>query len=326
MSFEVSVLVPVYNVSAYIERCVHSLFRQTFQDIEYIFVNDGTPDDSIEKLYRVMEEYPHRKPDVKVIHLEKNEGTSVARNVAIEHATGKYILFVDSDDYIEKNMVELLYSELTKENADIAVCDLISEYPTCSEYIEDTVPENVADYFREQIINDKSQSYLCNKLIRQEFYKKEDCKLPAGISYLEDRYLMVRFYYYAKKIVKVNKGLYHYIRYNQNSTTSSRTNLHFENTIAFWTETDKFIRENAIDIDKDIINRLKVESKAHLFSDTDSLLLSRKYAWMFRDIELKYISTLRTGEKTILFFTHYKLYRLAHITRKLLHWKNRNSH
>ena len=93
MQKRVSVCIPVYGVEKYIERCARSLFEQTMTDgIEFIFVNDCTKDNSIEILEKVLEEYPHRKEQVKIIHHEKNRGLVAARNTGLEHATGDYII------------------------------------------------------------------------------------------------------------------------------------------------------------------------------------------------------------------------------------------
>ncbi|MDR0829587.1 MAG: glycosyltransferase, partial [Prevotellaceae bacterium] len=115
MTPAVSILVPIYKVSAYIERCAHSLFQQTFENIEYIFVNDCTPDDSIEKLQKIIEQYPNRKPFVKIIHHKKNRGLAETRNTALYNSTGKYIQHIDSDDYIELNMIEEMYKKAIEE-------------------------------------------------------------------------------------------------------------------------------------------------------------------------------------------------------------------
>ena len=130
MSAKVSILVPIYNVSTYIEKCANSLFSQTFTDIEYIFVNDATPDDSIEKLQKVIEKYPNRKENITIIQHAENRGLAVARNTAKYAANGDYVLVVDSDDYIEEQMVEILYKKAITDNADIVISDIFIETKT----------------------------------------------------------------------------------------------------------------------------------------------------------------------------------------------------
>ena len=103
---KVSVLVPVYGVEKYIERCARSLFEQTYSDLEYVFVNDCTPDQSIEILKKVMAEYPQRKNAVKIVNHAKNRGLAAARNTAYDNATGDFVTIVDSDDWLEWDALE----------------------------------------------------------------------------------------------------------------------------------------------------------------------------------------------------------------------------
>jgi glycosyltransferase involved in cell wall biosynthesis len=117
----VSILVPIYGVEKYIERCARSLFEQTYSNIEYVFVNDCTKDKSIELLMNVLNEYPHRKGQVKLIHHERNRGLAAARNTAVYNMTGEYVWHVDSDDYIETQAVELLVNEIQKTNAEVII-------------------------------------------------------------------------------------------------------------------------------------------------------------------------------------------------------------
>lgn len=119
---KVSILVPVYGVEQYIEKCAISLFEQTYSDIEYVFVNDCTKDDSISVLKRVLEKYPQRMQQVRIINHEKNMGLGAARRTAILNANGDYILHVDSDDYIAENAVEVFIKEAYNSNADIVDC------------------------------------------------------------------------------------------------------------------------------------------------------------------------------------------------------------
>ena len=114
---KVSVCIPVYGVEKYIERCARSLFEQTMKDdIEFIFVNDCTPDKSIEVLQKVLEEYPNRKEQVKIIHHEINRGVSAARKTALMNSHGEYIIFCDSDDWVDTNLYEVMYKKAVEEN------------------------------------------------------------------------------------------------------------------------------------------------------------------------------------------------------------------
>ena len=121
---KVSLIIPVYNVENYIEKCLNSVVNQTLKDMEVIIVNDGSKDLSKQKIQKYLEKYPWIK------YLEKeNGGLSDARNYGMPYATGKYIAFLDSDDYVEETMYEEMYNIAEKENADMVDCDFVWEYP-----------------------------------------------------------------------------------------------------------------------------------------------------------------------------------------------------
>lgn len=121
---KVSIVVPIYGVEKYIERCARSLFEQTFDDIEYIFVNDCTKDASIEVLQSVIEEFPHRKEQIKILHHSENRGLPQARKTGILASAGEYIINFDSDDWVEHTIIEVLYTKASQNKADIVVCDI----------------------------------------------------------------------------------------------------------------------------------------------------------------------------------------------------------
>ena len=119
-NIKVSVCIPVYGVEKYIERCARSLFEQTMSDgIEFIFVNDCTPDKSIEILEKVLAEYPHRKKQTQIINHEKNSGLVAARKTGLAHATGEYIIHCDSDDWVDVDFYQVMYETAINNNADV---------------------------------------------------------------------------------------------------------------------------------------------------------------------------------------------------------------
>ncbi len=123
MSAKVSVIIPVYGVEKYIERCARSLFEQTLDDIEYLFIDDCSTDGSIDVLNRVLEEYPQRKPQVTIHCMDKNSGQAAVREWGVLNATGEYLIHCDSDDWVEPDMYRLLYEKAISDKADVVVCD-----------------------------------------------------------------------------------------------------------------------------------------------------------------------------------------------------------
>ena len=323
MSYEVSILVPVYNVSNYIERCAHSLFQQTFDNIEFVFVNDCTPDDSIEKLHGIIEKYPHRKKNIKIINHSLNLGSSGARNTALANSTGKYISFIDSDDYIEPDMIQLLYDAVKANKADISACDLMIEYIDHSEYLADFIPDNKDEIFKEIITTLKTQAFMCNKLVLRSLYENPECRIPDGLNYFEDRYVITHIYYYTDKIIKVNKPLYHYVQYNTTSITKKKSKMHFDNVIQYWKLMDAFfIEKNIYDKYKHQIELSKIQNKVRLMMDVDSSALRKEYAAMFIDIEKNYTKYLRRGERIMLFLLRSGLFGAAQLLRQIIWYKN----
>jgi glycosyltransferase involved in cell wall biosynthesis len=319
---KVSILIPVYNVSNYIEHCAHSIFSQTFQDIEFIFVDDCTPDDSISIIKKVLEKYPQRKSQVKFIHHTENKGIGATRNSAFKASSGKYILYIDSDDYIEKEMVELLYDKIQTDMAEIAVCDFFVEQAKGSKIIVDNIYESKEKNLQCVIEAKNSLSSLVNKLITAELFSR--CKMiPDGLNYGEDRLLMMQLYFYAKKIVKVNRPLYHYVN-NTHSISHSISERHYENTLLRWRLIEEFyIEHNVYEKYKDIIGFTKIKSKGELLINTTESDLRKKYADMFLTEEIEFAGSQTPDKKIILFLVRKRMFTLAQIFCKMLNLYNR---
>ena len=159
---KVSVIVPVYNVEGYIEKCLETLVNQTLKEIEIIIVNDGSKDRSIQIINKFKEQYPE-----KIVYLEKeNGGLSSARNFGIPHATGEYIAFLDSDDYVVKDMYQKMYEIAKKENSDMVECDFYWEYPDKKKVDTGKI------YNGKEEMLEKVRVVAWNKLIKREILDK----------------------------------------------------------------------------------------------------------------------------------------------------------
>jgi len=318
MSPKVSVLVPVYKVSDYIERCVESLFSQTFVDIEYIFVNDATPDDSIEKLLKTLERYPDRKKQVQIINHNTNKGIATTRNTALEASCGDYISVVDSDDYVESDMIEKLYQKAIAEDADIVIMDYIVEKNNGSAIVNEYISET-NKYFDEFVVYDRFITVFWNKLIRRSLFIHPECKIPDGMNFLEDKHAVARMYFYATKIVKVDKAFYHYNKTNPAAITQTRNKSHFENVLLYWSYFDKFLYEHGVfEKYKPYLDYQKIKNKVSLLIDTDSYSLRKEYAGMFYDEETTVIKDFKRGQRLMLLLVRNKLFILAHLFHKIL--------
>lgn len=213
---KVSVIVPIYKVENYIERCARSLFEQTLDEIEYIFVDDCSPDKSIQVLKNIVEEYPHRLPNVRILKHVENMGLTAARNTGLGAATGEYVAHCDSDDWVEVDMYEKLYSYAVNEGAEIAICDFYMEFGDQSKpYHTIDNSNSKSENLRRFIIT--GWPVIWNILAKRSLYYENNLKSPEHITYCEDFYLAVRLIYYAKKIAKINECLHHYNRVNTTS-------------------------------------------------------------------------------------------------------------
>ena len=211
----VSVIIPVYNVERYIGECVRSLFGQTLEEVEFIFVNDCTPDRSMEVLSGVMEGFPERAAAVKVVDKSRNEGLPAARRSGLELAGGEYVIHCDSDDWMEPDMLEKMYTEARARNADAVVCGMMKDLtPLTSRYTMEGL--NCRDSILEDMVAANEIQSLCRYLVRREMYS-EDIVYPV-FNQGEDRALVVQLVYNCRSVYCVRDHLYHW-RTNMASMT-----------------------------------------------------------------------------------------------------------
>lgn len=169
---KVSIIVPVYGVEKYIERCARSLFEQTLDDIEYLFIDDCTPDNSIEILKNVLEEYPHRKNQVIIHRMEKNSGQAAVRKWGMLNATGDYIIHCDSDDWVDVTMYEKMYKMALEEGSDVVVCDYMVTDGESTQNIVKACQSVKPFEFLENMLLQRDPWSLCNKLFKKTAYYK----------------------------------------------------------------------------------------------------------------------------------------------------------
>ena len=221
---KVSVIVPVYNVEKYIDKSLKSLVSQTLEEIEIIIVNDGSTDSSKQIIDKYLEKYP-----TKIKYFEKqNGGLSSARNFGLNYATGEYIAFLDSDDYVEKEMYQEMYTKAKVDNADMVECDFLWEYldfdyqcGLCNQSGQCSLCDN---YKVAKIKKDKRRKYkdkremmrkprvvAWNKLIKREIIMHHEVRFPEGLIY-EDLEFFYKLIPYLNKISYVEKYFIHYIQ------------------------------------------------------------------------------------------------------------------
>lgn len=250
---KVSVIVPVYNVEKYLERCLDSLINQTLKDIEIIVVNDGSTDNSLD----ILTKYVQNDCRIKIIN-KQNGGLSSARNVGLDVVNGEYISFVDSDDWIDLNMLKDMYENAVKENCDVVMCSYTREYsdksrvkkfnmPDITIYNENEVSlklhRKIIGPINEELANPEHTDSLVTawgKLYKTELIKNNNIKfIDTSIIGTEDCLFNVYVFKYIKKAMFINKPYYFYWKENVNSLTS----IHKSNLKNRWMNMYRYIKE-----------------------------------------------------------------------------------
>lgn len=226
---KISVIVPVYNVEKYLSKCINSILKQTYKNLEILLINDGSKDNS----GYICDKYAKKDSRIRVIHKE-NSGLSATRNLGIELSTGKYIAFIDSDDFIREDFLEVLHSILVKTKSDISSVSLkmvredgyknITSDDTKNKVFDSKIHVFKGNEILKEILLRKSfKSYICTKLYKKEIFNF--CKFKEGISY-EDNLFMYEISKYIDKVAYINDECYYYLkRKNSITATPSLKNL-----------------------------------------------------------------------------------------------------
>ena len=232
---KISVIVPVYNVEKYLEKCLDTILAQTFSNIEIICVNDGSTDDS----RKILSEYAQKDSRIKIVD-KKNGGLSSARNAGMKVAQGEYYSFIDSDDWIDETMLEKLYNSMVSLDTDISIC-AVHQYDETNQKIDDTNPYYTLGYFDESFDN-RVFSYVdtkpflldvCvmawNKLYRKSFIDECQAEFPDGLIF-EDGPFFFSIFFKTKRVSIVRDFLYYY-RINRSGSIIQKAGKKFLNVI-----------------------------------------------------------------------------------------------
>lgn len=228
---KVSILVPIYGVEKYIEQCAESLFRQTYQNIEYIFVDDCSFDDSVTKLKKVLACYPEREHQVRIIRHDHNRGLGAARRTALEASTGEFVLHVDSDDFLSDDAVEKFVSKQVETSADI-VTGCIRIYRGHEEVENLPLPqEDRETILKLLLIQNTVPHNLCGRLIRKTLFTRNGIFPEEGVNQAEDYAVTPRLFFCAQMIATVQDPLYHYQIFSAGSFSDHISSRHVESVL-----------------------------------------------------------------------------------------------
>lgn len=237
MKIKVSIVIPVYNVEQYLKKCLDSAVKQTLQEIEIIAVNDGSIDNSL----KILKEYSQRDNRITII-TQENQGLSGARNTGIKCAKGEYLLFLDSDDYIEHDMAEVLYKRAIKENADVVICRYKQVDSNGNTKYESGITDTFSkeQHFR-RVLAAQSFSMACDKLFKRDLFVSNDILFPLGL-YHEDVYTTYKLFFYAKSICVEEKYFYNWL-VRQGSISKSINEKHIKDFRKILLDTKQFLED-----------------------------------------------------------------------------------
>ncbi|MEO2652605.1 glycosyltransferase family 2 protein, partial [Enterococcus mundtii] len=246
----ISIIVPVYKVEKYLKKCVDSIIAQTFTDIEIILVDDGSPDDS----GKICDEYAVQDKRIKVIHKE-NGGLSSARNAGIEMAKGKYLGFIDSDDYIAEDMFEILYDQLLDYDADIATIGMIDVYENKETKVNNLKLVEVLDQkdaIKAVLDSTDVYAYAVNKLYKKELF--DTVRYPIG-KIVEDAFIIMDLLLQCDRIVTNTEQKYYYYRRNDSITGLSFSTKNFD-VIEAWEKNGELVKNAYPELSDSIHRRI----------------------------------------------------------------------
>lgn len=324
---KVSVIITIYNREKYIEKCVRSLLEQTLDHVELVVVDDASTDESLTILNGVLEDYPDRKPLINIVCLEKNAGRAVARQIGIGHVNGEYVIHVDSDDWVDCDMLELLYSKAKETNADIVGCNLTHEYGCYQCVFKQNYTEDVDEDIR-SLLNGKIFPSLCTSLTRTSLIRDNDITFPQGVDTGEDLLFNLHLYLHANKIVGIDAPSYHY-RHTEDSSSFKHTEKSINSMIEVAKRIEVLMRDtgNYEKFEAEIKFR-KFYMKCALITEFDNQTYNKLWLQLFPETN-KYIWNYKQfswKRRVELWLAAHNQFRLAVLLQRFLKWQHRLKH
>jgi len=320
---KVSLIIPVYNVERFLTKCLESVAAQTYKNLEVIIVNDGSRDGSLD----IIKSFAEKNSNFKYYTIE-NQGQGMARNIGIRHSSGKYISFLDSDDYIAEDFIEKMVDAIETENADIAICNNfdVKEDGTVIAESKNSYKNNVTNIYSEpQILFNRVCPW--GKLYKKELFN--NLEFVSRIWY-EDMRLIPKLYIKAKKIVYIDHSLVFYVQRKGSTMNNSNSerNLEiievFEDLISYY-KTEKKYEQFKNELDFLVLDHIAVSTVTRVIlsgSKNKNYIIKKLFDYLNRFESIysnPYIKTMSTNRKIILWLNRHKFYLLTEILMKLKH-------
>ncbi len=240
---KVSIVLPCYNVEKYLKKCINSLVVQTYTNIEMIIVDDGSSDDTL-NVAKTCANIDNRI----IVFSQPNKGVSTARNVAIEKSSGKYIVFVDPDDYVSNDFIEKLYNRMLETESDLSVCGHIKVYDDGKEVPSQTSHEKIENkiMFKQYFIaNSTFTTLMCDKMFKTNIIKENKIFFPKDVTSGQDQVFILDYLIYCKSVATINGNYYYY--YQRVGSKSKRYEYYiFQKTLSKLEYIKKILVKNNI--------------------------------------------------------------------------------
>lgn len=238
--YKVTIIIPVYKAEKFIERCAKSLFSQDFDSIEYIFINDASPDNSFTVLKNVIDN-SDRKDDIRLLSNEYNLGVAKTRKRGMIEATGDFVIQIDADDWVNSNMISVLYNKAIQEKVDMVICDHFISFITGKEIYRKEEYKSSIDFNIKNILLGKVHPAFWNTLIRRNLYIEKNIFPDDNINIGEDYIVMLKLFLCTEKITYINQAFLHYTQYNEDSITKTMSENTIKETILFLQSFEKIL-------------------------------------------------------------------------------------
>lgn len=303
----VSVIIPIYNVSKHIEKCLISLFSQTLKDIEFIIVDDCSIDNSLEIIHNIINNYPSKRNLVKIIKHPVNLGVSSARNTALLYSSKKYVGFVDADDWLEKDMYTSMYEASVSNDIDFLWTDYYENYK--HKQIRKTQLFNDDRILLiEEMLGENMIGAMWNKLIKKDLFISNNVKFSEGNNMCEDLRVCIELLYYSKRRKYLPMSFYHYYKpeYGSLSMNIVRSKHLHQGWVNNILGIQDFLESRSCKFNKRKLNHMKLACKNNLLLSSTSLKDLRNWASIFNEANVDILSSKAPMQSKILAYASYK--------------------
>ncbi len=244
MTAKISVIVPIYNAEPYIERCVHSLMEQTLREVEYIFINDCTPDSSFDLLKAIIGQYPERIQNIKLIEHDTNKGVFLSKVEGMRAATGEYLAFCDSDDWMDADLLEKAYTVAAAKGSDVVIFDYQREFATKSERHSRQLNDCLAKDIVKQGYGNGFEWMLHSFIMHNKREAVNKLKVFPEIKLWEDVYIGINMFMQMGKASYLRGPCYHYNQTNQGSIVHNIDNHRINDCIFIAAKLDEVLPQS----------------------------------------------------------------------------------